>query len=84
MEILNNLIWQNAEDFKRRLQKFNNYLLASETNKGQVQVAVFLNCTGDDGLKIFNNLIWQNEDDKEDISIMIKQFFNYCEPRNTN
>ena len=72
-----------SDDYRKWQQKFDYYLLASGKSEkdGNVKVAVFLTCIGDEGIDIFNNFTWENEEDQHDISIVCGKFKEYCEPR---
>lgn len=71
-----------ADNWKRFSQKFDVFLTASGLSgkPAEIQVAVFLNLIGDDGLELYNSFTLSDEEKKSLESIKTK-FKDYCSPQ---
>lgn len=71
-----------AEQWKLWRQKFENYLVATETNKKpeEVQCAQLLHYLGDEALQIYNSFTFE-EAEKNKIKVLIEKFDGYFIPK---
>lgn len=71
-----------AENWKNWIQKFRNYLVATETNKKpeEVQCAQLIYYIGDEGLQIYNSFEF-TATEKNCIESLIKKFENHFVPK---
>lgn len=69
-----------AETWRKWIQKFENYMIASEKNtKPDVsKIAIFLNLLGDEGFEIYNTFKFTKE---VEYTKVIEKFTEYCTPR---
>lgn len=75
--VFNDNLVNNWKLFK---QKFQNYLRASGNDKKdeEVQVAMFLNCIGDEALEVYNTF---KITDEKKLQPILEAFDQYCEPQ---
>ncbi|KAG8179535.1 hypothetical protein JTE90_025762 [Oedothorax gibbosus] len=71
-----------AENWKRWIQKFNNFMLATEKNEkpDANKIAILLNLLGDEGVKLFNTFKFEKTDtldEAADYSVVLKKFEDY-------
>ncbi|GBN22426.1 Transposon Ty3-G Gag-Pol polyprotein [Araneus ventricosus] len=68
-----------AENWKRWVQKFNNFMLASEKNSKpeNVKIAILLNLLGDEGVAIYNTFKSTGGEQLEEV---LKCFEEHCNP----
>ena len=71
-----------SENWKRWKQKFENYLIASETNKKpeRVQCAQLLHFLGEDALSIYDTFKF-NDEEKDKLQVLLQKFDDYFIPK---
>lgn len=72
-----------AENWRKWLQKFENYMIAAEKHEkpDKNKIAILLNLLGDEGVEIYNTFKFEEGTSKDKYHDVIQQFNDYCSPR---
>lgn len=78
-----NLEGNLAENWRRWLQQFNLFLIASGISEKSttVQASTLLHVIGENALEIYNTFTWAAEGDATKVDKVIEKFAEYCTPR---
>ncbi|KAG5898858.1 hypothetical protein JTB14_003252 [Gonioctena quinquepunctata] len=71
------------ENFKRFLQNFETYLIATEKDgkSDKIKIALLLNTIGSEGVETFNTFKFESPDDEKEYDKVVREFKKYCAPR---
>jgi hypothetical protein len=72
-----------AENWRKFLGSFNNFLLATgySTKDDAVQVGLLLSVIGEEAVELYETFEWSDPDEKTEIVTVLDKFEAYCKPK---
>ena len=82
-DVLNLTDGSTASNWREWKSAWSNYTLATKLDKEdeERQVATLLAVIGKEANKVFRTFVWSSEGDDKKIEVVLKQFEDYCIPR---